>query len=687
MLALLTFLALSAQDVEVPETIVTAPRAEGTATTSTARVTLLDAEDLARTGARSLPQAIGLAAGVWIQETNLGGGSPFIRGLTGNQVLILVDGVRLNDSTTRLGPNQALNTISTAIVDRVEVIRGPASVLYGSDAIGGVISIWTKRNRPRAGGGWRGGVESVYRSDVDGARTSVDVGHADERQGWVGIGNLQRWDDLESADGRQDFTGYDSWGLFGSWERELGDGDNLRLTARVHRDDDVPRTDKLVTGFGQTQPSDVRHEFIVQQREVYQLTWSHEMDGTFADRMQMRLAFKRYEEQLRRQVTGSTTLRKQRDVVEGGALGVDWKKLMGEDHLLTWGLDVDYDEVDSTRTDVDLITLIGTPKTGNFQPDARYASFGLFVQDEIFSFEPFDVTAGARYSYYDFSMQPSAGREDGNFDAVTASVQVARDVFESSRATFTVAQGFRAPNLDDLGKDGSFAGGTELANPDLDPERSLSVELALDTRGAAWSAGVALFYTEIDDLIGRELVDPGLPGDGDETFMRENIGDAALWGAEGQWRHRLGGLESPFAIDLRLTFTRGREYDVLDPSTGEEVDGLDFRRIPPLFGTVALDYAPRAIRHHVSWARLALRFADSQDHLNPQDVTDPRIDPDGTGGWAVVDLDVGGPLSALGEGSTWHVGLVNLFDESYRVHGSGIDGPGRGVVVGLHLSR
>ena len=134
----------------VTESYITAPRAEQTVPRSAASTTVLSAEDLRRTGERTLPRMIAKAAGVgtFLQETNTGGGAPILRGLIGERVLIVVDGVRLNDGTTRTGPNQSLNTIDPAIVERVEVVRGPASVLYGSDAVGGAVLIWTKRRAP-----------------------------------------------------------------------------------------------------------------------------------------------------------------------------------------------------------------------------------------------------------------------------------------------------------------------------------------------------------------------------------------------------------------------------------------------------------------------------------------------------------------------------------------------------------
>src|SRR5688572_31705605 len=138
---LLILFALVPRQEQTPsasgETLVTAPRAAASATEPGISRQVVTSDELERTGERSLPRAIAKATGVFVQETNLGGGAPILRGLIGNQILIVVDGVRLNDATTRGGPNQSLNGIDPATVERIEVIRGPTSVLYGSDALGG----------------------------------------------------------------------------------------------------------------------------------------------------------------------------------------------------------------------------------------------------------------------------------------------------------------------------------------------------------------------------------------------------------------------------------------------------------------------------------------------------------------------------------------------------------------------
>jgi outer membrane receptor protein involved in Fe transport len=97
---------------------------------------------------------------------------------------------------------------------------------------------------------------------------------------------------------------------------------------------------------------------------------------------------------------------------------------------------------------------------------------------------------------------------------------------------------------------------------------------------------------------------------------------------------------------------------------------------------LALRYDPAKPEGLVHWGELSLKAADEQDRLNPEDKLDPRIDPNGTDGWTTVGFDLGGPLGAQSR-SRWSLGLHNIFDESYRVHGSGVDAPGFNAVFGL----
>ncbi|MBL8858087.1 MAG: TonB-dependent receptor [Planctomycetes bacterium] len=682
------------------ETIVTAPRMSANESRSAATVTILTGEDIARTGERSLPRAIAKAAGIgiWMQETNLGGGAPILRGLVGEKILIVIDGVRINDATTRLGPNQSLNTIDPAIIERVEIVRGPSAVQYGSDAMGGTILLYTRQRAPGSVN-LRGvedapqvGLDGTYSSSSNGSRGSLSIADSARRDGWILIGSLENWNELRSGDGTIDNTGYGGNAVFGSWIHALDDERSLRLTGRIHRDFDVPRTDRLNVGFGQTQPSSAEFLFTLQDSTAATLTYDDRHANVIADRMQARFFLREYTEERRQRNSGSTQRRFEVDDTRGYGFGIDLQKLLGESHLLTYGIDLEVDEVQSSRTNVNITTGIATPGQPGFAPNSHYESIGLFAQDEILAFEPFDVTLGARYSRFDFRFNeftsgPAGGpKQTGDFDAVTAAIQVARPLSDHLRASGTVSQGFRAPHLDDLARNSTAFGGTELANPDIDPETSVTAELALDYDNGVWSGAVAAYYTKIDDLIGRRLVDEGVPGTlGDETYLRENTGELDLYGIELAVTRKLGGADADFAARIGIATQQGRQSDdTVNPLTGSATyDDVPARRIPPLNGFAALLYSPADSSWFVHWAELRLTVADGQRRLNPDDVSDPRIGAAGTPGWATLSADFGGPLGGKDSISSWSVGVHNILDRDYRVHGSGFDAPGIGVVVGL----
>lgn len=706
----LLLLSLTLEDPPVARTLVTAPRSDAPATQSAADVTVVTAEELQRTGERSLPRAIERAAGVgvWLQETNVGGGAPILRGLIGEKVLIVIDGVRLNDATTRLGPNQALNTIDPAIVERVEVVRGPASVLYGSDAIGGAILIFTKSRAPGSKNAWgrvhglQVDAESTYESATNGFRASTGASVAGEKDGFLLIGSYGQWNELRGGTGdladfgagKIDNTGYHATGVFGSWMHALDEHRSLRVVGRIHRDFDVPRTDRLNAGFGQTAPSNAEFRFALQDNTAATLAYADTQPNFFGERMQARVFLREYDEIRVLRNNGSTQRRYEEDDIRGYGLGLDFHKNLGADHVLTYGLDLDVDEVQSSRDNLNLSTGVVTAGQPPFAPNSHYQATGVFVRDEIFAFEPFDVTVGARYSRFDFRFNeftsgPNGGNKvDGDFDALTASLEVARPIGEGLRVSGRVAQGFRAPHLDDLARNATIFGGTELANPDLDPEESLTGEVAFDYVHDTWNGAVAFWYTEIEDAIGRRLVDEGVPATtGDETYLRDNTGEVELYGIELSVKRKLGEADADWAGRVGVSIQQGRQFDdEVNPLTNEATyDDVPARRIPPLYGFASLLYEPAEAESWLQWGELRFTAADGQSRLNPDDLSDPRIDPDGTPGWATLSLDVGGPIGPQ-PASTWNVGIHNILDRGYRQHGSGVDAPGVNVVVGLKWS-
>lgn len=231
----------------------------------------------------------------------------------------------------------------------------------------------------------------------------------------------------------------------------------------------------------------------------------------------------------------------------------------------------------------------------------------------------------------------------------------------------SVAQGFRAPNLDDLSTLGSFDFGIEVPAPALSPERALSYETGFKARGRRAFGTLAVFRTDLRDLIDRvRSVFEGSPVfDGQQVYQRANIGRAYIHGIEGEFEWQTS---ADLGLFGNLTYTYGQQTTTNQP----------VRRIPPAHGTVGGRWQ---VSGRLS-TQAVLRFAGKQDRLAPGDLDDHRIARGGTPGWRVLDAHgrYGLTRQILVVG-----GVQNIFDEAYRVHGSGIDGPGRSPWMGATI--
>ncbi|MDR2214971.1 MAG: TonB-dependent receptor plug domain-containing protein, partial [Nevskiaceae bacterium] len=194
-------------------------------------------------GPRTTPDVLNAVNGAFIQKTNLGGGSAFVRGLTGNQSLTLIDGIRLNNATFRYGPNQYLNTIDPFTIDRIEVAKGTGSVQYGTDALGGTVQLLTRNpefatDQP----GWN--AKLLGRTMTHGMEQTLrgQAGYSGERFAFIGGVSSKNFGDLIGGNdtGKQSPSGYDEWSADLKTRFLLNPGAELTLAGQFLRQENVP---------------------------------------------------------------------------------------------------------------------------------------------------------------------------------------------------------------------------------------------------------------------------------------------------------------------------------------------------------------------------------------------------------------------------------------------------------------
>lgn len=487
-------------------TVVSAARREQKDIDSPRSVSVVTAEQIRQRNYRTVPEALNEVVGVLVQETNYGGGAPVIRGLIGNQILVLVDGIRLNNAIFRLGPNQYLNTIDVNQVERIEVVRGVGSVLYGSDALGGLINIITKS---KAGSP----TDSAMNARAFGRFASADrsgVGRLEvsgnfRKLGFTGGMSLKHFGDLRAGGGTglQDFTAYGEQDGDLKLSYSLSGQQNVVLAVQRVRQNNVSRTDVLLSG------RDLKYEWNPQRRDLAYLQYEFQNPVPFISSLRVGVSYQNQLERFNRiQGAQPNTEREHRDEVQSKGFTIQLRTPLGERQLLTYGTDYYSDRVISRRVDVDRVSGVRTTKAGTFVDGSIYRSFAAFLQDEISVSESLSFNLGVRYSRFHTHAVASDSEVrslqiDSHPRALTSSAYGMYKLKGNLGLFFGIAQGFRAPNIDDSTILGSFGVGFEVPNAHLSSEKSLNYEIGMKAQHNKFSGTVSYFISKYKDLIQR----------------------------------------------------------------------------------------------------------------------------------------------------------------------------------------
>ena len=245
-------LSWSAPDnTTLPDVYVTASRTEKESIFLPEQVYQLNNEELINERmVRTLPEALEEVPGIMVQKTSHSQGSPYIRGFTGYRTLLLIDGIRLNNSTFREGPNQYWNTVDIYSIDHMEIVKGPGSVLFGSDAVGGTVNAFTIQ--PEYGGNGYNTVAKGHGRYASGEDSWTGRGEAGgnygQTAGWIAgftykdFGNVIGGHEV----GKQPKTGYDEWDGDIKLEYVAASGRKFTVAHQRVDVDDAWRTHKTI---------------------------------------------------------------------------------------------------------------------------------------------------------------------------------------------------------------------------------------------------------------------------------------------------------------------------------------------------------------------------------------------------------------------------------------------------------
>lgn len=656
--------------------IVTATRNESSIGDTPYAIVVSGQADIHRKAFRTLPQVFREVPGAMVQETSPGQGSPYLRGFTGFRNLMLIDGVRLNNSVFRSGPNQYWSTIDVLGVDHIEIVKGPKSSLYGSDAIGGTVQVFTKdpfTGAKDGNGFFLSRFSSARRSTVGRIETANLIG---TKSAFVAGLSGKRFGDLEGGRdiGRQTGVGYDEYDGDLKFVHRFGDSATLTLLHQRVRQNNVPRTHKTIhakSWEGTSVGSDLRRE-LDQERTLSYLRLDAEDWGLWADEARVILSWQEQDEVRDRiKSNGSNQLQG----FQVSTLGTTIQLSKGdEEDRWTYGAEYYHDKIDSFSSSNSI--------QGPVADDASYDLIDLFAQRETLLPADFCLIAGARFSHAAADagsvQDPISGLKTSLEDDWNAFVGSLRLTVPTETATWFTgfSQGFRAPNLSDLTRlDSARTNEIETPSPNLQPERFLTSELGFRKTGDGGSIEITLFHTWIDDLITRSPTGDII--DGENEVTKRNSGDGWVAGAEmvGEM-----SLSSSWSLYGHLAWLQGEAYVYPNSNLSDRrSEYLD--RLMPLMGEGGLAWEREGSPW---WGAFSCRFASEADKLSTRDIADTSRIPDGgTPSYAVLDLQTGRSISQTTEVS---IIVENLLNEDYRVHGSGTNEAGRNFILSVRSS-
>ena len=611
--------------------------------------------------------------GVLVQKTTAGHGAPIIRGLIGKDVLLLYNGIRLNKPTFRFGANQYMNTISAESLDRIEVTKGPGSVMYGSDAIGGVINMISEPfqfNESQAA--YSTTVSMRYgtadQSGILHAAYSNDLG----KLSFAGGLSLKKIGDLRAGSdvAKQSPTGYSELNGNLKFGLNLNERTSILLDLLSVHQNEVPRFDKYVTGQYENylyEPQNRYLSAITIQTRPQKLDWLSSLDWNFSYQFE--------EEGTIQRKTGSDLVTKNRNDLTTLGSFLQVNSLWRNNHVLTYGYEFYLDRIKSSQ-----IREFGgaiEQRRGNFPDGSTYRSLGLYLNDDYIVSANFDLTFGIRWSRMHLwsPLEEPWGDFEDTFSDFTGTVGISYKPTPSLNLISRYAKGFRAPNFNDSVVLKVSNAGIDSPSPGLAPEKSHDFEVGVKLNQDKYSGSMFVFCNRLIDLIDRykgtynglDYYDENVNGirDADEMdiYQKRNAAKAYIAGWEISGKVHLN---PKWSLSGAAFWTYGQNQTIDEPMS----------RIPPFMAFGKVQFAPSR--------RISLegyiRTATAQNRLSARDMEDSRIPESGTPGWTTLNFRSSYELRA---GLKIDLMLENILDETYKEHGSGVYSPGRNVVVGV----
>ena len=648
---------------------------------------------------------------VFVQKSQMGGGSPMIRGFAANGILIVVDGVRMNNAIFRSGNLQNIINIDPNLIGHAEVIFGPGSVTYGSDAMGGVIDFHTKKPEYAIDKKFSLNVELSGRVSTANEEQTTSLGI---NLGWKNFASrtqlsFSKFGDLKA--GKQHFGNYPNFGkryyvvaqdahgrdqmyqfpdtyimspshydaLFIDQKFNLRTGkkSNLSYQFLFSNTSDIPRYDRLTQWKGNNLKY-AEWYYGPQMWMMHNIQFRSYRKTKAYDEVQLVVAYQQFGESRHDRKFQDSLFRHRNEKVHAYTLNLDFEKDFGKKVELFYGFEAVYNNVVSTAQGVNIFTdeksAISTryPDTYN-----HYFTSGIFANLKYKVSPKLTAMAGFRYnrvfsdSKFDNSQyQLPYDQLTMNLGAPNGSIGLAWLPGKKWQFNINFASAFRAPNLDDAVKVfDSEPGNVVVPNPKY--AYSSEVSIKKDIREFA-HIELNAFYTYVDQIIVRR------------DFQFNNKDSIVYDGTLSKVQAMVNGQSAQIygaTVAIRLKISKHFNFETTySLMQGQDNEGYRLRHIPPSFGSSSINFKYKRYKAQF-YANYngGIAFND----LAPSEQDKPHLyTPDGAEDWYTLNFKASIKVSLL----TFNLGIENILDRFYMPYSSGIPAAGRNFYISFRLN-
>ena len=661
---------------------------------------------------------------VFVQKSQAGGGSPVVRGFEASRVLLMVDGVRMNSAIFRAGHLQNIITVDNMILDRVEIIYGPSSTLFGSDALGGVVNLFTKQpqlfksNLVSKKAPWKTNGNLVYRfgNGQNEQRQHVDLNIANNRWAFLTSVTKSNFGDMRQGNKRsaaypdfgkrlfyvarenntdvikdnsafvniQKLSGYNQIDLLQKVLFKPNDNTEHLLNIQVSNSSDINRYDRL-TESSKGWPVFSEWYYGPQVRNMigYKLTKSN-WNGYF-QKLTTNINYQHLEESRITRRFKSNNKDYRFEAVDIFGLNMDLLH-QGKSSTLNIGVESYYNDVSSTAYRNNIATNLRSAITTRYSDGpTNMSNYALYAQHTQFLKGNWVLNSGLRLN----NVQLNANFKDTalmrfpftdanqNNTALTGNLGMAYNGADGLRVSFGVSSGFRAPNVDDLTKVfDTRTGYVVVPNKDLKPEYTYNAELNVSKTTSNYSIGASLFYTWFRNALvvdkfkwnnASAILYQGIMSD---VYATQNKAKAVVYGFNVNGSANL----SPNTIlAATYTYTKGTYQNGLVE--------MPLDHIPPTYGRVGLKHDIKKFTAELftlfnGWKRI------EDYNLNGED-NEIYATKDGMPAWQIWNINTNYQFTKK---LNFSFQIENIADLNYRYFASGISALGRNYIVQARYS-